>query len=88
MILATSQVTVASTAGGSLVAAERAGRAKVVLINHGTIDVFIGQNGVAAGTGALLSGTKGQALTIEAGGAAVYAIAASSTQVISVIETG
>jgi hypothetical protein len=86
MQIATTQVSVDTTLGGKLLVAERAGRVKVTLVNHGTTDVFVGAAGLTTGTGALLKGAAGQTLTLD-GAMPVYGIVAASTQTISVIET-
>ena len=85
MIIATAQVSVDTTSGGKLIAAEREGRGSVIIINHGTTDVFIGLSGVDTSHGALLAGVKGQTLTMRTE-AAIYGIVATSSQTVSVIE--
>lgn len=82
--LAAAQVSVGAAA--TQLAAVRAGRTAITIINHGTTDVFIGGSGVTAATGVLLAGAKGQALVLD-GAAAVYAIVASGSQTVSVAET-
>lgn len=59
------------------------GKKRVTFVNHGTTAVYIGKTGVTALTGLLLAGAVGQTLTLRAN-AALYAITASGTQVISV----
>ncbi len=81
--IATAQVTVGTSA--TVIAAARAGRRSITLVNEGTTDVRIGAAGVAAGTGLLLAGAKGQALTIETA-AALSGIVGTGTQAVSVIE--
>lgn len=82
--LATGQVSVGNTA--TLIAAARAGRKSITIINAGTTDVYLGASGVATGTGLLLYGQKGAGITID-GGAAVYGIVASGSQTVSYLES-
>lgn len=80
-----SQVSVSNAAATPIVPINQR-RTSLTLINHGTNDVFIGTDAtVTTSTGALLSGTKGSSLTFT-NTAALYAIAATSAQTISVIE--
>lgn len=81
--IATGQVTVATTA--TVVAAARTGRRSITIVNEGTTDVRIGAAGVTAGNGLLLSGVKGQTLTVETA-AAVYGIVGTGTQAVSYVE--
>jgi hypothetical protein len=80
--IATGQVTVASTAGGTLIAAARATRTDITIVNEGTTDVRLGVSGVTTATGLLLVGIKGAALTLSTR-AAVYGIVAAATQAVS-----
>lgn len=80
----TSQVSVAAT--DTLVAAARAGRVAITIENNGTTDVFIGSAGVTTGTGFLLPGVKGAALTIPTA-AEVHGISSTGSQTVSVLET-
>lgn len=84
--IATNQVSVATTVGGTLIVAARAGRQDVTITNHGTTDVFLGNTGVATTTGMLLVGIKGGAITIS-GSAAIFGIVSASTQTVSYLET-
>jgi hypothetical protein len=84
--LASSQVSVDTTSGGKLIAAARAGRGAVTIINTGTIAVFIGPSGVTTSTGALLPGIAGASITIPTT-AAVYGIVSNGSQTVSVLET-
>lgn len=77
------QATVATTA--TLIVPARAGRAVATIINEGTVDVRLGTSSVTTANGALLPGTKGSAIDVY-GGAAVYGIVASGTQVVSYLE--
>lgn len=81
--IATAQVTVGTTA--TVIAAARAGRRSITIVNEGATDVRLGAAGVTTGTGLLLAGVKGQALTIETA-AAVSGIVGTGTQAVSVVE--
>jgi hypothetical protein len=81
--LATAQVSVAATA--TLIVAARVGRKEVTIVNHGTTAVYLGPSGVATTTGQLLAGVAGEGITYS-GGAAVYGIAATGSQTVSVAE--
>lgn len=83
---AASQVSVDTTVGGVLLAADRPGRVAVTVVNEGTTDVRLGQNGVTTATGGLLTGTKGASVTLPTS-AAVYGIVGTGSQVVSVFET-
>jgi hypothetical protein len=83
MNIATAQVSVGSTA--TLLAAERAGRGTVKIINHGTTQVFVGLAGVTASTGALLNGAAGASLDFDTQ-VAIYGIVGTGSQTVSVIE--
>jgi hypothetical protein len=87
--IATAQVSVANLA--TLIAAARTGppgtgRVAITIENSGTTDVFIGLSNVTTGTGILLPGVKGAALTIPTT-AAVYGITASASQTVTVLES-
>lgn len=81
--VATGQVSIGATA--TLIAAARPGRSSVTIVNGGTTDVFIGGSGVTTTTGMLLSGTKGQLITIPTSGA-VYGVVATGTESVSEME--
>lgn len=83
--VATAQVAVDDTSGGVVVAAARSTRRSVTIVNHGAVDVWIGVSGVTVGTGALLLGTKGSALTI-ATNAAVRAVTEGDAVTVGVVE--
>ncbi len=75
------QVSVGTTA--TLIAAARTGRKNILVLNEGTTDVRIGvSSAVTTGTGLLLVGAKGQGILLD-GGAAVYGIVGSGSQVVS-----
>lgn len=80
----TGQATVGATA--TLICAGMYGRGSVTIVNHGTVDVFLGGSGVAAGTGVLLPGTKGASIKLDTD-ADVYGIVATGTQAVSFVET-
>lgn len=80
--LAHGQVTIDFT--GDLIVAARSGRDSVVIVNHGSVNVFLGNQNVTVDTGLLLG--IGQSLTIP-GSAAIYGkVAGSSSQVVSYME--
>ena len=81
--IATNQVSVLATA--TLIAAARAGRSMITIVNGGTTDVFVGGSGVTAGTGVLLVGIKGASITIPTSGA-VYGITGGGSQAVSFLE--
>ena len=81
--IATNQVSVTSAA--TAIVATRATRRSVLIINHGTTDVYIGGAAVTTSTGILLAGTEGAAIGIGTT-AAVYGIVASGSQTVSYIE--
>lgn len=62
--IATGQATM--TGAAVQIVPARADRKRVTLVMGGTVaDTFIGNSGVAAGTGILLAGVKGQTLVFE-----------------------
>lgn len=79
----TSQVTVADSA--TLLAAVRRGRRKIKVVNLGTTAVYLGNSAVATTTGVLLTGAVGAEREIETN-EAVYAVVASGTQAVSIVE--
>ena len=84
--IATAQVTVATTAGGTLIAAARPGRNAITVVNEGTTVVRLGTEGVTTATGALLPGVAGASFTLPFQGD-LYGIVAAGTQLVSVVET-
>jgi len=80
---ATNQVSVTDSA--TAIVAARATQRAVLIINHGTTDVYIGGAAVTTSTGILLAGTEGAAIGIGTT-AAVYGIVASGSQTVSYIE--
>lgn len=83
--LATGQVSVTATAGGTLIAAARTGRISITITMLGAVDAFLGNTGLTSATGTLLLGTKGSSITLGTS-AAIYGIAASAVSV-SYVET-
>lgn len=83
--IATSQVSVGTSA--TLIAAARPGRKGITITNiTGTQQIFIGNTGVAANTGALIPAAVAGSQTIPSS-AAVYGIAVTLAQTVSVLET-
>lgn len=85
----TNQVTVQTTAGGTLIAAARTGlagtgRVSIEICNLGTTDVWLGNTGLTVGNGHLLVGIKG-ACTVLKTTAAVYGIAGAA-EAVSFVE--
>ena len=76
------QVTVGTES--TLIVSARANRRGVLIVQHGTNNVFLGNNGVTTGDGVLLAGTAGTSIFIPTT-AAVYGIAGSS-QAVSYLE--
>lgn len=83
--ITTGQVTVAATAGGTLIAAARPGRTRITITNHGTTAFYVGVEGVTALTGLLVPGVVGASVELDTG-AAIYGITASGTQAASFAE--
>lgn len=81
--LNTSQISVGSTS--TLIIAANANRKRLVLINMGTTNVFIGNIGVTIGTGQLLLGIAGYVIPLYFTGA-VYGIVGTGTQTIAYLE--
>ena len=74
------------TANATMVLPFETDRISVALINHGPIDVYVGTaNSMTASAstgGALLAGTRGSSVALDTRNA-IWAIAASGTQIIS-----
>jgi hypothetical protein len=68
-----------------LIASAYSGRLGLLIVQHGTVDVYLGTTGVTSSTGVLLPGIKGAAISIPTT-AAVYGITASGSQTISWME--
>lgn len=76
-------VSVDTTAGGTLLQAERAHRSSIRVQNLGSVTIYVGNTGVDSSTGwAIAAGATDEFKT----GAALYAIAASGTADVRVIE--
>lgn len=82
--IATGQVTVGTSA--TLICAARTGRRAVTVIQEGATLVRLGASGVTTGNGVPLPATQYASFTFE-GGAAVYGIVGSGTQLVSYVET-
>ena len=83
---ATGQVSVTTSAGGTLIAAARATRVVIVMINDtGTDGVFIGASGVTTGTGLNLVAIQGAGAALDVTGA-IYGIVATTSQTVSFFE--
>ncbi len=83
--IATAQVSVDTTSGGKLIAAQRTGRQSITITNAGTTIVYIGNSGLTTGTGEYLAGVAGASITLLTT-AAIYGIVGSSTQTVTVRE--
>lgn len=81
----TGQYTASATAPVALIAANQS-RTGLLIVNIGTVDVYLGQVGVTTATGHLLPGTKGSSVSIPTRDA-VYAITGASTSLISYVES-
>jgi len=81
--IANAQVSV--TSSSAQVVPARAGRRSLVIVNHGTTDVFLGTGTVTTANGLYLKGTSGASVSIPTS-AAVNGIVASGTQTISYME--
>jgi hypothetical protein len=89
--LATGQVSVGTTVGGTLIAAARTGvpgtgRASVTIVNTTTTAIYLGNTGVTTTTGQLLPGVVGASITLNTT-AAIYGIVAASTATVTFSET-
>lgn len=81
--LNTNQISIGSTS--TLIIAANTNRKRLVLINMGTTNVFIGNIGVTIGTGQLLLGIAGYVIPLYFTGA-VYGIVGTGTQTIAYLE--
>lgn len=82
--IATAQVSVATSS--TLIAAARAGRGSIKITNiTGAQQIYIGNTGVTTATGDLLPAAVGASITIPAN-VAIYGIAATAAQTVSVME--
>jgi hypothetical protein len=80
--LATAQISVLNSA--TLIAAARAGRAAITILNTGAVAVSIGNTAVTVGGGMIIP--PGASLTLNTS-AAIYGISATTGQLVSVVET-
>jgi len=80
---ATGQVSIGASA--TQIAASRATRRRMTIVNHGSTAVFVGASGVATNSGLRLIGLDGAAVSLVVTGA-VYGIVASGSQTVSYIE--
>ena len=72
-------------ATGTINVAARAGRKALILVNHGTTDVFCGPSGVSAATGLKLKGIDGQGMVIPTS-SALFVVTSAGNQAISYME--
>lgn len=80
---ANNQVSVTTTS--ATIVSSRAGRRSVLIVNHGTTDVYLGTGTITTSNGLLLAGVKGASVSIPTS-QAINAIVASGTQTISYLE--
>lgn len=73
------------TSGGLQIAGSRPTRRSIAIVNHGTIDVFLGNAGVLTTTGLKLKGIDGNSVVL-ATTAAVTGIVAATSQAVSYVE--
>ena len=81
----TGQVSITTSA--TLIRPFQTSRTSIAIINHGSVDVYIGDKEVTTSTGILLVGSKGSSIAVDTR-AAIYGIVASGTQTISWITDG
>jgi hypothetical protein len=81
--LSTGQVSAGTTE--SQVVAASSVREAVLIVNHGSVDVYLGATGIDSSTGLLLPGVKGASVTLPTQ-TAVYCRTASGNQTISFAE--
>jgi hypothetical protein len=80
---ATGQVSITTTA--TSIAAARTTRRAIMVINHGTTEVFLGASGVTTTTGIKLENVDGASISLPIVGA-LFGIVAAGTQTVSFIE--
>lgn len=83
--IAHNQVSVGTTAGGTVIAAGRSTRRTITIIQHGTTAVFLGVGTVTTTNGFLLAGVVGASVTLYTN-AEIKGIVASGTQTVSYFE--
>ena len=81
--IASNQVSVTTTSGA--IVSSRTGRRSLLIVNHGTTDVYLGTGTVTTSNGLLLKGTAGASVSIPTS-AAVNGIVGSGTQTVSYLE--
>lgn len=84
--IATAQVTVASTVGGTPIAVARPGRGEIQITNTAATAVYLGIAGVTTATGTLLPGIIGATVVLKTT-AAIFGIVASTSVLVTVLET-
>ena len=82
----TSQISVAATVGGTQLVGANNNRSGVLIINHGTTVVYLGESGVTTSTGIFLAGSAGASIAF-ATTSPIYGITASGSQTVSILET-
>jgi len=83
--LATNQVSIASAAATVIVNVNTNRTEGVLIVNHSSENVYLGSSAVTSGTGILLRGVAGTAVTLPTT-SAVYGIVSSTGQTVSYIE--
>lgn len=81
--IASGQAAPTTSSGSTAIASARETRKRIVLVNHGIVDVYIGATGVTTSTGLKLA--VGASVTLYTT-AAVYGVTASGTGAIHYIE--
>lgn len=81
--IASGQVSVGTTA--TQIVAANTSRIRLLIVQHGTTDVYLGGSTVSTTTGLLLAGTKGNQIVLRTT-AAVYGIVGAGSQTVSFIE--
>jgi len=77
---------VSVTGAATQIAPKNPSRSGIVIIQHGTTDVYLGEANVTTSNGALLVGTKGAGLAFSTTNA-IYGITSGAAQTISFLET-
>lgn len=82
----TSQVSVTAAVGGTQLVTANNSRSGVMIVNHGTTAVYVGEQGVTTTTGVLLAGAVGANISF-ATTAPIYGITSGAAQTVSILET-
>ncbi len=82
--ISTNQVSVDSTAGGTVIKSANLSRRSIVIRNIGTVDMFIGASGLTTTTG--FSVRAGESISLDRNTAAIYGITASSSTTVGYLE--